>query len=72
MKKARSKPTATRPIETLMTPGQASTFLGIHVNTLRAWRNAGTGPAYVRHSDRCIRYRVADLADYHPVEAAPV
>lgn len=72
MKKARSKPTATRPTETLLSPGQASAFLGIHTNTLRAWRRAKTGPAYVQHSDRCIRYRLADLADYHPVEAAPV
>ena len=70
MKKARSKPTATRPIETLMTPGQASAFLGIHTNTLRAWRNAGTGPAYVRHSVRCIRYRTADLLN-HVAEAIP-
>jgi hypothetical protein len=66
----RSKPTATWPIETLMTPGQASAFLGIHSSTLRAWRRAKTGPAYVRHSGRCIRYRLADLIDYHPVGEA--
>ena len=72
MKKNRSKPQAQRPIETLMTPGQASAFLGIHVSTLRAWRNAGTGPAYVQHSDRCIRYRASALMNYHPVEATPV
>lgn len=66
----RSKPTATRPIETLMTPAQAAAFLNISANTLRAWRSAGTGPGYVQHSERTIRYRVCDLLD-HQAEASP-
>ena len=70
MKKPRNKPTATRPNETLMTPGQAAVFIGVHTSTLAAWRRAKTGPNFVQHSDRCIRYRVADLIDYHPVGEA--
>lgn len=66
----RSKPTATRPIETLMTPAQAAAFLNVSANTMRAWRSSGTGPAFVQHSGRTIRYRVSDLLN-HQAEAIP-
>ena len=69
-KKERSTPTATRPIENMLTPTQAAVFLGVHRNTLRAWRNAGTGPHYVQHTSRTIRYKAADLSN-HQVEASP-
>ena len=69
-KKERSTPTATRPVETMLTPTEAAIFLGIHRNTLRAWRNAGTGPAYVQHTSRTIRYQAADLLS-HQAEASP-
>ena len=55
------KPQATRPLETLLKPAEAAVFLGVHSNTLRSWRSAGTGPRYVQHTGRTIRYRVADL-----------
>ena len=69
-KKERSTPTATPPLETLLTPTQAASFLGIHSNTLAAWRNAGTGPAFTQHSERTIRYRISDLLN-HQQEASP-
>ena len=67
----RSKPTPNRPIETLMTPTQAAGFLGVHRNTLRAWRSAGTGPSFTQHSERTIRYRISDLLN-HQAEGAAV
>ena len=55
------KPQATRPLESLLKPSEAAAFLGVHENTLRSWRAAGTGPRYTRIGSRVIRYRVADL-----------
>ena len=42
---------------------QAAARLGLKVATLRAWRNQGRGPAYVRLG-RAIRYLTADLEDF--------
>ncbi len=64
------KPQATRPLEALLKPSEAAAFLGVHENTLRAWRSAGTGPRYVQHTGRTIRYRVADLLDHREDSAA--
>ena len=61
------KPQAQRPLETLLKPAEGAAFLGVHANTLRSWRSAGTGPRHVRIGSRVIRYRVADLLDYREV-----
>jgi hypothetical protein len=37
---------------------QAAEKIAVRANTLRKWRQLGIGPAYVRVSRRCIRYRV--------------
>jgi predicted DNA-binding transcriptional regulator AlpA len=42
---------------------QAAARLGLKVATLRAWRNQGRGPAYVRLG-RSIRYLATDLEDF--------
>ena len=42
---------------------QAAARLGLKVATLRAWRNQGRGPAYVRLG-RSIRYLTTDLEDF--------
>ena len=63
----RPKPQAQRPLETLLKPSEAAAFLGCHPNTLRSWRTTGTGPRYVQHSGRTIRYRIADLLDHREV-----
>ena len=67
---ARPKPQATRPLESLLKPSEAAQFLGVHSNTLRSWRSAGTGPRFVQHSGRTIRYRVADLLDHRAEDTA--
>lgn len=64
---AKPKPQAQRPLETLLKPSEAAVFLGCHTNTLRNWRTTGTGPRFVQHSGRTIRYRIADLLDHREV-----
>ena len=66
----RPKPQATRPLETLLKPAEAAVFLGVRANTLRSWRATGTGPRFVQHTGRTIRYRVADLLDHREDTAA--
>ena len=60
----RPKPTSHRPLETLLKPSEAAAFLGVHSNTLRSWRAAGTGPRFVQYTGRTIRYRISDLLDH--------
>ena len=45
----------------LLDERDAARALGLTPRTLQAWRNRGGGPAYVRISSRCIRYRLIDL-----------
>ena len=61
------KPQAQRPLESLLKPAEAAQFLGVHANTLRSWRATGTGPRFVQHSGRTIRYRISDLLDHREV-----
>jgi len=42
---------------------QAAARLGLKVATLRAWRNQGRGPAYVRLG-RAIRYLTIDIDEF--------
>lgn len=67
MKKARRPKIAATEI--CLTPSEAAHLMGLHPNTLAAWRRAGTGPAFTQHGPRSIRYRTADLLDYQPPEA---
>ena len=46
-----------------LTETEAAARLGLKVPTLRAWRNQGRGPAYVRLG-RAIRYLVSDLDEF--------
>lgn len=46
-----------------LTETDAATRLGLKVATLRAWRNQGRGPAYVRLG-RAIRYLAADIEEF--------
>lgn len=47
-----------------VTAREAAAYLGISLPTLLAMRKAGTGPAYVRISDRRFAYDVAALDEY--------
>lgn len=44
----------------LLTPSQVSDFLSVPVETLRKWRQAGTGPAFAKLG-RHVRYAQADV-----------
>lgn len=45
----------------LMNQGEAATYLGLSARTLENWRLKGGGPAFVRMSHRCVRYRLEAL-----------
>lgn len=48
----------------LLTPLQASEFLGVPSGTLAQWRSQGRGPQYVKLEGRLVRYRTLDLERY--------
>lgn len=59
-------------MEALLTPREAADILRVSWTTLRDWRSAKTGPAYVMVGGRP-RYRSADLESWlaqHAVEVA--
>lgn len=43
---------------------QAAQMLGIHVQTLRRWRRAGTGPKHLRLGARLYGYRIRDVCTW--------
>lgn len=47
-------------VEELLTPQQLSTYLGIPIATLYAWRQRGRGPASFRVG-KYLRYRRSDV-----------
>lgn len=46
---------------TVLTERQAAEYLQLSPRTLQAWRLRGGGPAFVRISKRCVRYRLVDI-----------
>lgn len=48
----------------LLTPKEASEFLGIPEGTLAQWRSQRRGPAFVKMEGRLVRYRASDLEQY--------
>ena len=55
--------TSQGPCNQPLTETEAAARLGLKVATLRAWRNQGRGPAYVRLG-RAIRYLATDLEEF--------
>ena len=49
------------PERNLLPPSEAADYLGISLSALNKGRCDGTGPAFVRISSRCIRYRIENL-----------
>jgi len=47
--------------ERLMTETEAAAFLGVTRRALQQWRLNGSGPKYVKISQRCVRYRRIEL-----------
>jgi hypothetical protein len=41
----------------LMSPREAAAYLALSAATLAKWRFLGGGPAYLKYSQRCVRYR---------------
>jgi hypothetical protein len=56
--------TAWTDVEALYRPADAAQLLGVSRRALDCWRLTGRGPAFVRISSRCVRYRRCDLADW--------
>ena len=56
--------TVQRPPGRLLTPKEASEFLGIPDGTLAQWRSQRRGPQYIKLEGRLVRYRVSDLEGY--------
>ena len=54
----------TTEADRLLTQAEAAERLGLTPRFLEARRHRGGGPAFVRISAPCIRYRPADLEDY--------
>jgi len=50
--------------ERLLFESEAARMLAVSPRTLRNWRTLGNGPAYIKISGRCIRYRHADLIEF--------
>lgn len=49
------------PLEILSDIQLASRLRGVSVETLRKWRKAGKGPAYLKAGTRAVRYRAVDV-----------
>jgi hypothetical protein len=45
----------------LMDSIEAAQYIHVHVRTMEGWRFRGTGPRFLRFSNRVVRYRKADL-----------
>ena len=50
--------------DNLITETEVAQRLGVSNRCLQAWRYRGGGPRFVKISDRCIRYRPEDLAEF--------
>lgn len=51
-------------LEKLLSEREASNFLDLTPSTLRKWRQLRKGPAFIRLSSRCVKYRVEDLKKF--------
>ena len=50
--------------DALLTEQDLAAMLNVNPRTLQKWRVNGDGPAFVRISRRCIRYRITDIKDW--------
>lgn len=51
-------------LEKLLSEREASRFLDLTPSALRKWRQLRKGPAFIRLSSRCVKYRVGDLQKF--------
>lgn len=52
------------PFPDLLTPTETAKLLSVELNTLQKWRTLSQGPPYIKLSNKCIRYRRADIEEY--------
>ena len=50
--------------DALLDKHKTGALVGVSPKTLEAWRSNGTGPAYIRISLTCVRYRRRDVLDW--------
>ncbi len=61
------------PAERLYSPEEAATYLGVHVQTIRAWIRTGRLRASRLAGQRALRIRASDLASVlEPVEPGDI
>ncbi len=51
-------------LERLRSEREAAAFLNLTPSALRKWRQLKKGPAFVRLSGRCVKYRISDLEKF--------
>jgi hypothetical protein len=54
----------TEDADRLLVPSEAAKFFRVSRATLASWRRARIGPAYVKLSEKGVRYRHSDLVAF--------
>ena len=62
----------TRADDALLSQKRVATLLSVSPRALEAWRVRGEGPAFIRISKRCIRYRRDDIEAWLAERASPI
>jgi len=57
--------------EVLLDKYRTCALLGIKPKTLESWRRAASGPAYIRISPTCVRYRRRDVLEWIEARRCP-
>lgn len=60
-----------RADDALMSQKRVAVLLSVSPRALEAWRVRGEGPAFIRISKRCIRYRRVDVESWLLERATP-
>jgi predicted DNA-binding transcriptional regulator AlpA len=53
-----------RELDEMLKEPEGAGLAGLAANTFRKYRQLGLGPAYIRISARCIRYRRSDILSW--------
>ena len=56
----------------LLNTEEASDLLGVNPVIMETWRRKGQGPKYIRINQRCVRYRLGDLASFQDAHLVDV
>lgn len=64
-------PLAFRPPDDRLSPRDAAELIGVSATTLKRWRNEGRGPAFIRQTHCCVRYRRSALLAWRAANPRP-